>query len=183
MQGLTQDVALALPPGFVVNQVNGPTVADWQTADGTLRVRLLEPASAEASFVVQGEMKSPRDGTITVPLVRVPTAERESGGVAVDVLGAGEIAGRQARGLEPAPPSELGDVIASRESPSMIAFRLRPLGGTEPRGLDRHRSCATHPRRCSSPTSRRRGTGCSRPKTACCSSRRAMRSATTSEAS
>ena len=135
MQGLTQDVALALPPGFVVNQVNGPTVADWQTANGTLRVRLLEPASAEASFVVQGEVKSPRDGTITVPLVRVPTAEREIGGVAVDVLGAGEIAGRQARGLEPAPPSELGDVIASRESPSMIAFRLRPLGGTDPRGL------------------------------------------------
>jgi hypothetical protein len=66
-------------------------VADWQTSDGTLRVRLLEPASAEASFVVQGERKSP--------------------------------------------PSELGDVIASRESPSMIAFRLRPLGGTDPRGL------------------------------------------------
>ena len=135
MQGLTQDVALALPDGFVVNQVSGPTVADWQTADGTLRVRLLEPASVEASFVLQGELKSPRDGTITVPLIRVPTADRESGGVAVDVLGAGEIAGRQAQGLEAAPPSELGDVIASRESPSMIAFRLRPLQGTEPRGL------------------------------------------------
>jgi hypothetical protein len=135
MQGLTQDVVLALPSGFVVNQVDGPTVADWQTTDGALRVRLLEPASAEASFVVLGEVKSTRDGTITVPLVRVPAAERESGGVAVDVLGAGEIAGRQARGLEPAPPSELGDVIASRESPSMIAFRLRPLVGTDPRGL------------------------------------------------
>jgi hypothetical protein len=135
MQGLTQDIVLALPPGFVVNQVTGPTVADWQTADGMLRVRLLEPASIEASFVVQGEVKSPRDGTITVPLVRIPGAERESGGVAVDVLGAGEIAGRQARGLDPAPPSELGDVIASRESPSMIAFRLRPLVGTDPRGL------------------------------------------------
>jgi hypothetical protein len=135
MQGLALDVALGLPTGFVVNQVNGPTVADWQTANGTLRVRLLEPASVEASFVVQGEMKSPREGTITVPLVRVPTADRESGGVAVDVLGAGEIAGRQVHGLEPAPPSELGDVIASRESPSMIAFRLRPLGGSDPRGL------------------------------------------------
>ena len=144
MQGLAQDVALALPPGFVVNQVNGATVADWQTADGTLRVRLLEPASAEASFVVQGEVKSPRDGTITVPLVRVPTAERETGGVAVDVLGAGEIAGRQARGLEPAPPSELGDIVAGRESPSMIAFRLRPLAGTEPRGAGRH-GRALHP--------------------------------------
>ena len=67
--------------------------------------------------------------------VRMPSAERESGGVAVDVVGAGEIAGRQARGLEPADPSELGDVVAGRESPSMIAFRLKPLAGSEPRSL------------------------------------------------
>ena len=65
----------------------------------------------------------------------MPSAERETGGVAVDVVGAGEIGGRQARGLEPADPSELGDVVAGRESPSMIAFRLRPLAGTEPRAL------------------------------------------------
>ena len=31
LQGLARDVTLALPPGFVVNQVNGATVADWQT--------------------------------------------------------------------------------------------------------------------------------------------------------
>jgi hypothetical protein len=68
-------------------------------------------------------------------LVRVPVAERESGGVAVDVVGAGEIAGRQATGLELADTSELGEVVHGRESPSMIAFRLRPLAGTEPRSL------------------------------------------------
>jgi hypothetical protein len=65
----------------------------------------------------------------------MPSAERESGGVAVDVVGAGEIAERQARGLEPADPSELGEPVAGRESPSMIAFRLRPLAGAEPRAL------------------------------------------------
>ena len=80
-------------------------------------------------------MRAPREGPIAVPLVRMPSAERESGGVAVDVVGAGEIAGRQVRGLEPADPSELGDLVASRESPSMIAFRLKPLAGSEPRSL------------------------------------------------
>ena len=70
-----------------------------------------------------------------MPLVRVPSAERETGGVAVDVVGAGEIAERQTRGLEPADPSELGEIVAGRESPSMIAFRLRPLAGSEPRSL------------------------------------------------
>jgi hypothetical protein len=135
VQGAAQEVAVALAPGVVVNQVDGATVADWQAADGMLRVRLLEPTLSEAAFVVQAEMRASRDGTIAVPILRVPDAERESGGLAVDVLGAGEIAGREARGLEPADPSELGDVIAARESPSMIAFRLRPLAGREVRGL------------------------------------------------
>ena len=57
-----------------------------------LRVRLLDPVTTEASFVVQGETRAPRDGVVAVPLVRVPAAERETGGVAVDVVGAGEIA-------------------------------------------------------------------------------------------
>ncbi len=135
LQGLAREVVLALPAGLVVNQVNGATVGDWDTTAGMLRVRLLEPAATETSFVVQGETRAPREGAIVVPLVRVPSAERETGGVAVDVVGAGEIRDRQARGLEPADPSELGDLVANRESPSMIAFRLRPLAGNEARSL------------------------------------------------
>ena len=135
LQGLARDVTLSLPAGIAINYVNGSTVADWEVADGTLRVRLLEPAANEVSFIIQADMRAPRDGSINVPLVRMPSAERESGGIAVDVVGAGEIAGRQARGLEPADPSELGDVVASRESPSMMAFRLKPVAGTEPRAL------------------------------------------------
>jgi hypothetical protein len=131
LQGLAQEVTLALPDGLVVNQVNGATVGDWAAANGTLGVRLLEPIATEVSFVVQGETRAPRDGLIVIPLVRVLSSEREAGGIGVDVVGAGEIAARQARGLEPADPAELGDLVASRESPSMIAFRLRPLTGGE----------------------------------------------------
>jgi hypothetical protein len=135
VQGLAREIALAIPVGLIVNQVDGPTVADWDASGQRLRVRLLEPASAEASFVVTGEARTPRDGSIAVPLVRVPSAERETGGVAVDVAGAGEISERQARGFEPADPSELGDIVAGRESPSMIAFRHRPLSGGDARSL------------------------------------------------
>ncbi len=135
LQGAAREVSVALPPGLVVNEVNGATVGDWGTENGTLRVRFLDPVATDASLVVVGEMRAPRDGSIPMPLVRLPTAERETGAVAVDVVGAGEIAGRQARGLEPADPSELGDLLAGRESPSMVAFRLRPLAGGEPRAL------------------------------------------------
>jgi hypothetical protein len=135
LQGLAREVSLGLPPGLVVNQVNGATVADWDITNGTLRVRLLDPIGSEVSFVVQGETRVPRDGSIAVPILRVPSAERESGGIAVDVVGAGEIADRQTRGLDPADPADLGEIVAGRESPSMVAYRLRPLAGTDARSL------------------------------------------------
>src|SRR5262249_10988550 len=116
VQGLARDVSLAVPANVIVNQVNGPTVGDWDVNNNQLRVRLLDPVSSEVSFVVQAEGRLPREGSITVPILRVPAAERESGGVAVDVIGAGEIAGRQTRGLDPADPSDLGEIVAGRES-------------------------------------------------------------------
>jgi hypothetical protein len=135
VQGLAREIALVLPAGLVINQVTGSTVGDWSTNGGMLRVRLLDPVTTETSFVVQGEMRVAREGAVVVPLLRMPAAERETGGVAVDVVGAGEVSGRQARGLDPADPSELGDIVAGRESPSMLAFRLKPLAGDEPRSL------------------------------------------------
>jgi hypothetical protein len=101
-----------------------------------LTVRLLDPVATELSFVVQGESRLPPDGDITVPLVRVPAAEREIGGVAISVLGAGEIEKHQMRGLEPGDISDLADIVAGHESPSTVAFRLRPASGTDLRSLN-----------------------------------------------
>ena len=135
VQGLLSDVMVSVPPGLAVNRVDGATVGDWQLTGDRLRVTLLEPVTTDASFVVLGEAALPREGTIAVPLLRVPSAERETGGIAVDVVGAGEMAGRNTRGLDTADPTDLGDIVSGRESPSMIAFRLRPQPGTEPRSL------------------------------------------------
>jgi hypothetical protein len=135
LQGLTRELTVSVPAGVTVNQVNGATVADWDVTNGMLRVRLLDPITTEVSFVVLGESRLPPDGEVAVPLVRVPAAEREIGGLAISVLGAGEIERHQIRGLEPGDVADLGDAIAGRESPSMVAFRLRPIAGTDPRSL------------------------------------------------
>ena len=135
LQGLARDVTLTIPAGLVVNQVDGSTVADWDVNNGTLHVALLEPTASEVSLIVQSDARTPREGSIAIPLIRMPAAERETGGIAVDVAGAGEVASRQVRGLEPADPSELGDVVADRDSPSMIGFRHRPIAGADPRSL------------------------------------------------
>jgi hypothetical protein len=134
-QGVVREVTLDVPVGMVINQVNGATVADWEVKGSLLRVRLLDPVFTELSFVVLGESRLPPDGDVTVPLIRVPAAERETGGVAISVLGAGEIERHQMRGLDLTDVSELADVVAGRESPSMVAFRLKPIAGADARSL------------------------------------------------
>jgi hypothetical protein len=134
-QGQARDAVVALPAGLVVNQVAGPTVADWEVARNQLTVTFLDPIAAQTSVVITGELRTPRDGTIPIPIVRMPSAERETGGIAVDVTGPGEIAHGEPRGLEPGDASDLGNVVAGHESPSMVAFRFVPLAGGAPRSL------------------------------------------------
>jgi hypothetical protein len=134
-QGVSPAVVLTLPAGLVVNQVSGPLVGDWEFTPGSLKVTFLEPLSAQTGISIAAEVPVAREGTIAVPLVRLAGAEREVGGIAVEVLGAGEITERQPRGLDPADPSDLGDGLASRATPSMIAFRYRPQAGDAAREL------------------------------------------------
>ena len=75
-------------------------------------------------------------GRIEAPLLRVAAAERETGGVALEVLGAGEIRRQDARGLEPADPQDLGGAVAGRGSrPRWSRSRFRPVDAQAPRGL------------------------------------------------
>jgi hypothetical protein len=135
VQGVARAVDVALPDGVTVNDVSGPLVADWEARPGTLRVNFLEPVPLRTAFSIGGEARTPRDGTFAIPLVRLAAADRETGGVAVEVLGAGEISTRDPRGLEPADVSDLGEPITGRESPSMQAYRFRAQGGQAPRSL------------------------------------------------
>jgi hypothetical protein len=135
VQGQTSEVRLQLPERLVVNQVSGAVVADWQATAGSLVVAFLEPIQRETALVITGERPSARDGRIEVPIVRLSGVERETGGVAVEVLGAGEIRAREARGLQEVEASELGEPASSRDSPSLVAFRLLPVGTGGSRSL------------------------------------------------
>jgi len=134
-QGLAREAIVTLPAGLIVNQVAGANVADWNVDRGSLSVAFLEPVATQTSIVVTGDLRAQRDGQIAIPIVRMPSADRETGGVAVDVVGPGDIGAREPRGLEPADPTDLGDIVAGHESPSMAAFRFTPLAGGAPRSL------------------------------------------------
>ena len=125
MQGAAREVRIQLPETITINQVSGALVADWEMKSGELAVIFLEPVEHSARFVISGEARLPRDGVIDVPLLRLLNTERDTGGVAVEILGAGEIKSQKTEGLEDADASDLGEMVASRESPALVAFRAR----------------------------------------------------------
>jgi hypothetical protein len=135
VQGVCPSASLTLPAGFTINEVSGALVSDWEVKGGSLVVSFLEPVIDRVNFVLVGEFRPPREGRIVVPLVQVAQVERETGGVAVEVLGAGEITRHEARGLDPADPSDLGDALAGRDSPALVAFRYRAHDGQAARSL------------------------------------------------
>ncbi len=125
VQGAAREVRIQLPEKVTINQVSGAMVADWEIKNGELAVTFLEPVEHSVRFVINGEARLPRDGVIEVPLLRLLNTERDTGGVAVEILGAGEIKDQKAQGLEEADATDLGEMVASRQSPALVAFRAR----------------------------------------------------------
>jgi hypothetical protein len=95
VQGAAREIKIQLPEKITINQVSGAMVADWEMKNGELAVTFLEPVEHSARFVITGESRLPRDGIIDIPLLRLENTERDEGGVAVEVLGAGEIKGTE----------------------------------------------------------------------------------------
>jgi hypothetical protein len=127
IQGAAAEIRVVIPDKVDINQVSGAMVADWEMKGRELAVTFLEPVEQNARFVVTGETRGPRDGQIEIPILRLANAERETGGIAVEVLGAGEIKDRKLQGLESADASDLGELVSSRQSPSLLAFRFRSV--------------------------------------------------------
>ena len=125
VQGAAREVRIQLPEKITINQVAGAMVADWEMRNGELAVTFLEPVEHSSRFVISGEARLPRDGVIEIPIMRLLNTERDTGGVAVEILGAGEIKDQKAQGLEEADATDLGEMIASRQSPALVAFRAR----------------------------------------------------------
>ena len=134
-QGAARIARIQIPEKVTINQVLGAMVADWEVKANELSVTFLEPVEQTARFVVTGETRSPREGQIEVPLLRLLNVERETGGVAVEVLGAGEIKDLKSEGLDSADATDLGEMVSNRQSPSLAAFRFRTGDGKLTRSL------------------------------------------------
>jgi hypothetical protein len=135
IQGAAKEARIQLPDKVTINQVSGAMVADWEAKNGELAVTFLEPVEQSTRFTITGETRTPREGKIEIGLMRLVNMEREAGGIAVEVLGAGEIKDQTTQGLERVDAADLGETVASRQSPSLVAFRFRSPDVAAPRSL------------------------------------------------
>jgi hypothetical protein len=135
LRGGTSSFTLRVPDGLVVNQVQGAHVADWDVQGAALTITLLDRVDRRVAVIVSGEFRPAASGRIEVPLLHLVDAERETGAVAVEVLGAGEVSKHEARGLDPTDPGDLGDLLSGRLSPAIVAFRYRGDRPDAERGL------------------------------------------------
>ena len=130
LQGAVRQMRIAVPDAITINEVPGAIVGDWDVVGGELIVNFLEAVERSTKFSIAGEVRAPRDGAVDIPLLRLKGVERETGGAAVEVLGAGEIKSVTPVGLVTAEASAMGTLIASRQSPILAAFRM-PTGVAE----------------------------------------------------
>jgi hypothetical protein len=138
VQGIAKEVRVRVPDNVTVNQVQGAAVADWEMKSGDLLITFIEPVEQSTSFVITGEATVPRDGPVEIPLLRLVGVERETGGLGVDVLGAGEIKedSVKTQGLLRADATDLGEPVSSRQSPALLAFRTHSGDSQAPRSLN-----------------------------------------------
>jgi hypothetical protein len=136
-QGGAKEARIQLPENLTINQVQGALVGDWEMKPGELLITFLEPVEQSASFVITGDASLPRDGQIDIPLLRLENVEHETGGVGVDVLGAGEIKedSVKTQGLQRADASDLGEPVSGRQSPALLAFRTHANDAKSQRSL------------------------------------------------
>ena len=99
VQGVAAAVDVALPDGMIVNAVSGSARRRLDIRPGALHVKFLEPVPLRTTFTIGGGRGRLATDRSLIPMVRLPGADRETGGIAVEVLGAGEIAGCEPRGL------------------------------------------------------------------------------------
>ena len=157
VQGLANEVRVQLPEHFTVNQVSGAMVADWDVANHELKVLFIEPVQNNRALYVERRVAPAACRQVDVPLLRCRARNAKRAASGSKCLGAGEIKERQPNGLEEAEAGELGQLISSRQSPSLIAFRLQP-GDGKSHARCRSTSRVTRRRQCSPQTSKKLST-------------------------
>jgi len=132
LQGEPAQFQVALPAGFEVTGVTGPTLDSTETQNGTLTLKVNSPGQKNHQFLISME-RSINDAKADVPFVSLKGAQRETGEVLVEGAGTMEITAAEGGGLKRMDVKEANPYLRTMAHfPPQAAFRYHRQASETP---------------------------------------------------
>ena len=133
IQGESSDFSVPLPPGFEVTEVTGSTLESSEAQGGVLTLKVREPARRTHQFLIAIERPN-QDKKLDAPFLVFTGAQRETGELLVEGVGAMELKTTEGGGLKRIDVREAGPITRSlARFPIQGAFRYQRRQGDAPK--------------------------------------------------
>src|SRR6266849_1872212 len=133
IQGEAAEFRMPLPSGYELTEVNGSTLDSNETDAGVLILQVREPTRRNHQFLIALE-RANRDTKVDAPLLAFGAAQRETGELLVEGVGAMELKPTESGGLRRMDVREAGAIVRSLSHlPLQAAFRFNRRQGDVPK--------------------------------------------------
>ena len=133
IQGDAAEFRMPLPPGFEVTEVNGITLDSHEIESGVLVLKVLEPSRRSHQFLIVIE-RANTETKVDTPFLAFAGAQRETGEVLVEGVGAIDLTPTESGGLRRMDVVEAGAIARSLvRFPLQAAFRYNRHQGDTPK--------------------------------------------------
>ena len=133
IQGEPAEFKLAIPDGFELTDASGSSLESSELANGVLTLRVHDPAKRNHQFLIAIE-RANRDTKAEPPLFSFTGAQRETGEVLVEGMGAMELVATESGGLRRMDVREANAITRSLSHfPLQAAFRFNRRASDAPK--------------------------------------------------
>src|SRR5215204_2137298 len=133
IQGEAAEFKMPLPPGFELTTASGNTLESSDVSGNTLTLRVHDPARRNHQFLIAIE-RTNRETQAEAPLLAFEDAQRETGELLVEGVGAMELKETESGGLRRMDVREAGAITRSLSHfPLQAAFRYNRRAADAPR--------------------------------------------------
>ena len=133
IQGEAAEFKIPLPAGFELTAASGTTLESADVSNGVLTLRVFEPGQRSYQFLIAIE-RTNQENKVEAPLLAVTDAQRETGELLVEGIGAMELVARESGGLRRMDVREAAAITRSLSHfPLQAAFRYNRRASDAPK--------------------------------------------------
>jgi hypothetical protein len=133
IQGESAEFKMAIPTGYEVTAASGSTLESHDVEGGTLTLRVHDPAKRNHQFLIAIE-RSNQETKVESPILAFAGAQRETGELLVEGVGAMELVARESGGLRRMDVREAAAITRSlAHFPLQAAFRYNRRASDAPK--------------------------------------------------